>query len=108
MLPCRGPKKQLCGHCGKVLGVKTYNEHKRLFYCDGEWLNIDRSRSRSSSPINFSSDSSPKSPDYPSHHCNSSDTELEDGDFELEVDETTQGEWCCSKCTLNLIFIAFF
>ena len=29
---------QICGHCGKSLGEKTYKEHKRLYYHEGRWI----------------------------------------------------------------------
>ena len=49
-----------CGHCNKLLTEKTFKEHRRLFYDDGEWLqqsSLDRMNetsrlsSRSSSPM---------------------------------------------------------
>ena len=36
--------KKLCGHCGAELGIKTYKEHKKLFYQEGRWLKLDLSR----------------------------------------------------------------
>lgn len=29
---------QVCGHCGRCLGEKTYKEHKRLYYHDSVWI----------------------------------------------------------------------
>ena len=46
-----------CGHCNKLLTEKTFKEHRRLFYDDGEWLQqsslneTSRLSSRSSSPM---------------------------------------------------------
>lgn len=42
---------KLCPHCGKELNIKTYKEHKRLYYNDStkEWLRTE--------PTLFESDS---------------------------------------------------
>ena len=29
---------QICGHCGKSLGVKTFKDQKRLYYHEGRWI----------------------------------------------------------------------
>ena len=85
--------KRLCEHCGKLLTLKAYKEHRRLFYHQGQWLTVtaNRSRSRSSSPIDLSASSnqrsteSPTAPDNDDYSSDSSD-EAEHEDLEFETD----------------------
>lgn len=29
---------RVCGHCDKLIGPRTYRDHKRLFFHEGVWL----------------------------------------------------------------------
>ena len=64
-----------CPHCGKELNIKTYKEHKRLYYNEStkEWLGND-SESEASTDMSL-----PDTADeMPSHSSQSSDDECED------------------------------
>ncbi len=50
-----GSTYQECGHCEKKVSLKTYKEHRRLYFHDGRWIKPSQGTcgedSRSSSPM---------------------------------------------------------
>ena len=51
-------RRSRCGHCEKLVSEKTFKEHHRLFYHDGQWMTehtrpSDDASSRDSSPLSL-------------------------------------------------------
>ena len=56
---------RFCEHCDKRVSQKTFKEHRRLYYHEGEWLTARREEDESSNdstPLNFSISSDNDSP----------------------------------------------
>ena len=54
----RRSRYRRCGHCEKLVSEKTFKEHHRLFYHEGQWMTehtrpFDDASSRDSSPLSL-------------------------------------------------------
>ena len=95
-----------CGHCEKLVSEKTYKEHHRLYFHEGQWITVDGTdyvtSSRESSPFSDtvrledpvdlkSSSCSPGSADLDSP-CSSVSSELDCGQDSIREEETESVE----------------
>ena len=45
---------RVCGHCDRSLGEKTYKEHKRNYFHDGEWITSEDLATKAPSSVESS------------------------------------------------------
>ena len=96
-----------CGHCEKTISEKTYKEHHRLFFHDGEWLKDSSSASvaatvqddqfsRESSPLSIQRNSPCASPARSEPPCDIfPGSSVVSRDFEEKESDTGSGMCDC-------------
>ena len=98
-------KYRLCPHCSRSLNIKTFKEHKRLFYCEqsGSWMLSNKAYDSGSDSSDISIEPGEASPealceDTMNDELSSSDMDMSDEAPDGTSQPLTFGSDCRTAC----------